>query len=102
MSLIIRPDEKDSSKLAILIDGKFDFNIRKPFRDAYSSADPKIKHFILDMLKATYIDSSGLGMLLILKEHADQIGGSVTVINANPAVKELLELSNFGQLFDIK
>lgn len=95
-------DECNSAKLIISVDGRLDYNLRKQFRDAFTNTSNDVTQFEVDLAKTTYIDSSGLGLLLILKEHADTLGGKVNINKPNPEVKELLELSNFTQLFEIK
>lgn len=47
------------------------------------------------------MDSSALGMILLLKEHADKLGGSIEVRGASGIVKKTLEIANFHTLFKI-
>ena len=85
----------------INISGDFDFNLRKPFRDAYINETNNIKEFNINLRNTDYLDSSALGMLLLFKEHADNYSQKIRITNVNPKIKELLDLSNFGQIFDI-
>jgi anti-anti-sigma factor len=55
----------------------------------------------VDLRDATYLDSSALGMLLLLRDHAGGDGSNIHIINCNPDVKKILAISNFEQLFDI-
>jgi ABC-type transporter Mla MlaB component len=48
-----------------------------------------------------YLDSSALGMLLLLREHA---GGDTSIINITKVsddVRKMLDVANFGRLFNI-
>ena len=47
------------------------------------------------------MDSSALGMLLQLKEHAGGSQRSLQIKNANPAIKDILGVANFDQLMQI-
>lgn len=85
----------------INISGDFDFNLRKSFRDAYVEDSDSVKSFCINLKDTNYIDSSALGMLLLLKEHADNNSQTIKITNVNAEIRELLDLSNFGQIFDI-
>jgi len=92
----------DGSQLTIKIGGRFDFSAHQTFRQAYESAAPGVTHFVIDMADATYLDSSALGMLLLLRDHAGGDSAAIRIINCNPDVHKILTISNFGQLFEIE
>ena len=55
----------------ISISGRFDFSNHKEFREAYRNTPAgSANEFVLDMSETDYVDSSALGMLLLLREHA--------------------------------
>jgi len=88
-------------KLTIAIDGRFDFSAHKAFRDAYEDLEAKPSSYRIDMTEAQYIDSSALGMLLLLRDHAGGDSADVEIVNCNPDVKKILTILNFDQLFTI-
>jgi len=92
----------DGTVLTIRIQGRFDFSSHQEFRDAYESDDGKINEFIIDMSEATYLDSSALGMLLLLRDYAGGDSAVISIVNCNHDVKKILTISNFEQLFVIK
>jgi anti-anti-sigma factor len=55
----------------------------------------------VDLKDATYLDSSALGMLLLLRDHAGGDSSQVKIVNCNADVKKILTISNFEQLFTI-
>ena len=57
--------------------------------------------YTVDLAGTDYLDSSALGMLLLLREHAGGEGAAIQIINASPDVKKILDVANFGKLFDI-
>ncbi|MCU7835517.1 MAG: STAS domain-containing protein [gamma proteobacterium symbiont of Taylorina sp.] len=86
----------------ITISGRFDFSVHKEFRDAYSSlASGESNEYIIDMSQTEYVDSSALGMLLLLREHAGSDQAKVLINGSNNDVKEILMVSNFDKLFTI-
>jgi anti-anti-sigma factor len=56
---------------------------------------------VVDLKDATYLDSSALGMLLLLRDHAGGDSSQVKIVNCNADVKKILSISNFEQLFTI-
>lgn len=85
--------------LIIEITGPFDFSCQQAFRRAY---EPVVaSDFAVDLFKTTYIDSSALGLLLLLRETAVSRGGCVRLVNCSPAVKRVLSVANFQRLFRI-
>lgn len=91
-------DRDTSTK--IKVSGRFDFSCHGSFRDAYAGA-PTTSDFVVDMEETTYVDSAALGMLLLLREHAQRNGTRVTITNVKGAPKEVLEIANFRRLFKI-
>ena len=93
--------DHDSSKLTIAVEGRFDFSAHKDFRDSYEGLEQRPSKFSIDMGGANYIDSSALGMLLLLRDHAGGDQADVEIVNCSPDVKKILTISNFDQLFSI-
>jgi len=88
-------------KVTISIQGRFDFGIHQDFRNAYERADPKPNSFEVDLRATSYLDSSALGMLLLLRDYAGGDTSNVSITNANDEVSKILKISNFEQLFTI-
>ncbi len=91
----------DGQLLVISIQGRFDFSAHQEFRSAYESLQTAPSGYRIDMRETTYLDSSALGMLLLLRDHAAGHGASVAIVNCNQDVKKILAISNFEQLFKI-
>ena len=93
---------KDGKKVNINIAGRFDYKVSQAFRDSYrqvSAQDEVVYH--VDLSDATYMDSSALGMLLLLREHAKCHGGSVFIDQPSKQIDNILKVANFEQLFTI-
>jgi len=82
--------------------GQFDFSIQKPFREAYRYHQDPGYQFEIDLSSAEYMDSAALGMLMLLKEHADTVQCNVKLVNPSVAIGKLLEVAKFGKLFEIR
>jgi anti-sigma B factor antagonist len=70
------------------------------FRDQIKSLLAEARDFILDLGKVTFLDSSGLGMLVRLVASARAIGGDIKLCNVPPHIKQLLRITNLNSLFD--
>ncbi|KMN24215.1 STAS domain-containing protein [Pseudomonas helleri] len=92
----------EGNQLTIAIKGRFDFAKHQEFRAAYEKNDPKPESVVVDLKEATYIDSSALGMLLLLRDHVGGDDAQIQVVNSSNDVRKTLAISNFDKLFDIK
>ncbi|ATB66885.1 STAS domain-containing protein [Pseudomonas mosselii] len=92
---------QDGKKLTIKVKGRFDFGKHREFRNAYEHQCPRPDSVVVDLKEATYLDSSALGMLLLLRDHVGGDGSDIRVVHASPDVRKILAISNFEKLFDI-
>jgi len=90
----------DDNLLTIAIKGRFDFASHQSFCDAYEGVGNDIDQYLIDMRDVSYLDSSALGMLLLLKDHAKD-GAKIGITHCSDDVRKIFEISNFKQLFDI-
>lgn len=87
--------------LRIRVAGHFDFSVHKEFRDATNRIVEGIKHIEVDLSATDYLDSSALGMLLILRDKVSGGRGAVLIKGADRDVKKILEIANFDKLFTL-
>lgn len=93
---------QSGDELTISIEGRFDFSAHQEFRDCYERIDTEPASYVVDLNRTTYLDSSALGMLLLLRDHAGGDNAEVSIVNCNRDVKKILTISNFEQLFSIQ
>lgn len=100
MPLALHPDIQTSS---LRLEGTFTFEEHVPFRDATQMLleAARTPHLTLDLSGLDYMDSSALGMLLLLKEKAEMKGIKVILVKPSPSVMQILRIVQFGRLFDI-
>ncbi len=92
----------DGQTLTIKIAGRFDFSTHQVFRVAYEDSDQTVECYVIDMSETTYLDSSALGMLLLLRDYAGGDAANIQIQNCNGDVRRILAISNFEQLFAIR
>lgn len=101
MSISVVSDA-DSRTTKIVVSNQFDFSLHQTFREAYRNVSAQGSVFNVDLAQATYMDSSALGMILLLKEHADKLGGKVVLSSPNESVLKILKIANFDQFVTIQ
>ncbi|MBF0445246.1 MAG: STAS domain-containing protein [Magnetococcales bacterium] len=91
--------EKTKDKITIKPKGDFNYALNKDFQESFKNESPDL-NYVVDMGRVTFIDSSGIGMLLILREHT---GGrsDIQLINSSEAVRNALKLVHYDLLFQI-
>jgi len=84
--------------------GRFDFQVHREFKEAYAPLlDNAAVHGIeVEMSAVDYLDSSALGMLMLLNERAKSVNKPVTLLNTSGVVSQVLEVANFSRIFNIR
>ena len=97
----IRSVLKDNGRsVTIRVSGNFSYDQYSQFKQACSSINESIEECIVDLEDTKHLESAALGMLLLLKARAIQIGlSSVKITNHTPEVDSFLRIMNFDDLF---
>ena len=85
----------------IYISGEFAFNIQSEFRAAYEAMVLKNTLIQIDFQNTQYMDSSGLGMLLVMKKFLDENKMVCELLKVNGQVYDLLNMTHFHKYFKI-
>lgn len=104
MSTIQIKNTQENGLVKIHLAGRFDFNSHRQFREAFEKAiiTPNVNSLEIDLGSVEYLDSSALGMLLLVKEKAANANKSVALTNCRGVVQQVLEVANFSKLFTIR
>ncbi len=88
----------------IIMHGRFDFQVHREFKDAYAPLldNTAVQVIEIEMSKVDYLDSSALGMLMLLNERAKTVNKPVTLLNTSGVVSQVLAVANFSKIFNIK
>ncbi|MBK6972566.1 MAG: STAS domain-containing protein [Sterolibacteriaceae bacterium] len=87
----------------IQLHGRFDFNAHRDVRGAVDRAlsIPGAESVTVEMKRVDYLDSSALGMLLLVRDKARGANRNVALSRVNGSVRQVLDIANFGRLFAI-
>jgi len=94
---------KNGNHAIISLGGRFDFNAHREFKESYTAlmADTAIQALEINLSGVDYMDSSALGMLLMLRERAQTSNKQISLSHPNPTVVKILDIANFNKLFTI-
>lgn len=104
MSTVQIKTSVESNKAKIAMVGRFDFNSHRQFRESYQQVldDPAVKEIEIDLGAVDYLDSSALGMLLLLREKTSAANKAMALTNCRGVVQQVLDVANFNKLFTIR
>lgn len=87
--------EVQDNTLLVRLAGEFDLGLADKLRSQLDQAieESQIRYIIFNLSETSYIDSSGLGVMLGRYKRVAQFGGKMAVVNPQPQVKRILELS---------
>jgi anti-anti-sigma factor len=88
--------------LLVKLPTTFDIGIHKEFRKLHTDLAATVEDFAIDFIDTIYMDSSALGMLLLLRDELSSGSTNIALINCSTSIKELLKLARFDTLFSVK
>lgn len=91
----------NGQEVTVCVAGRFDYRVYESFKASYSSIADEGKQINVDLSQTDYMDSSALGMLLMLREHVGR-AAKILLVNPTPDVMRVLSIANFDKLFAIK
>lgn len=88
----------------IYLSGRLDFSGREEFLavlDRFLGGVSALAEVQVNCAQLSYLDSSGLGLLLVLRDRLRNQGGTVALVDCTPGVREILNTVQFARLFRI-
>jgi HptB-dependent secretion and biofilm anti anti-sigma factor len=92
---------REGNALTYQISGSFDYSLVKLFKKTYQ-AEGKADLYILDLMKTEKIDSSAIGGLMYFHHFAGGKNADITLANASPEIKRLLNIAQLHHAFKIE
>ncbi|GLY09855.1 anti-sigma F factor antagonist [Bacillus badius] len=86
--------------LCLRLAGELDHHTAESLREQASEAIERegVRHIILNIGDLTFMDSSGLGVILGRYKHIKQKDGEMVVCSISPAVRRLFEMSGLFKI----
>ncbi|ESE41064.1 STAS domain-containing protein [Shewanella decolorationis] len=88
----------------IVLPERFDFYYHKAFTSDYQHvlSLKDINHIILDFSRVLYLDSSALGMMVLLHRKAQERGLTTAIKGAHGQAEEILKVANMQKIYIIE
>lgn len=89
------------SGVVIRMPKRFDYSSSGEFNNAVASALGQGGNIILDCSEMEYIDSAGIGLLVMSQKKVKASDVKLTMSYLKPAPREILQLANIQKIIDI-
>ena len=93
---------EDGKVFTIRMSDRFDITTYTDLIESYKDKLGSVSKWILDMAEVEYVDSSALGMLLMLRERAGGENADINIVNLNSDLKKIFTTANFQKLFNME
>lgn len=92
-----------ADKLVIRLEGELDLHTAEQFRQVVEGAlaETGARDLVLNLGRVTFIDSSGLGVILGRYRRLRESGGSMSLVRASSRIKPILELSGILRIITL-
>lgn len=90
--------------LCIRLDGELDHHFAEDLRLKATNAIEKnnIRHIVLNLANLSFMDSSGLGVILGRYKQIKQIGGEMVICAISPSIQRLFDMSGMFKIMKLE
>lgn len=93
---------KEGNCLQVSLTGKLTFSENSAFQAITTmQEDSNVRQINISLDNLEYIDSSGIGMLLVLKEKCDELGAAMTLSHPKGQVAKILRIACIEKVIPI-
>jgi HptB-dependent secretion and biofilm anti anti-sigma factor len=91
-----------SESSIIRLPSRFDYGYHTEFLAVYTPAlaSSNVSELILDFSRVDYLDSSALGMMVMLQKKSTGAGKKIKIKGAKGATEEILKMANMQKMFE--
>lgn len=97
-----RVDDRDGDVCVLSVEGELDLAVVAEFRERAMACLEGANALELDLHGVSFIDSSGLAVLVRLRKEAALTGKSLSLVDVSRATRRLLEITGLQDAFDIR
>jgi anti-sigma B factor antagonist len=99
---IPRPTPRKDRPNVLPLNGEIDLNVSSGIAEslcAMTAREPK--QLVVDLSRVTYVDSSGLAVLIEGMQNVEEYGGKFALAGLQQSVRDIFELARLDQVFRI-
>jgi anti-sigma B factor antagonist len=90
----------EGKSVRLRLDGEVDASTAHIVEDAMSPAlDPRCTRLVVDLTDVSFMDSSGLRVLVVARNALDDRGAEMVIAGANDQLGRLFEISGLANVF---
>ena len=91
---------REGATLTAYLIGELDHHAAGDLRNRIDTAalSCRCKRLILDLGRLTFMDSSGIGLMMGRYRLVQSLGGQLTVVGASPRIREMIRLAGLDAL----
>lgn len=94
---------QDEAATILSLSGRLTFAENAEFRQMVDGLDQSdAAQVVLDLTALEFLDATGMGMLLVVRDNLAARGGRMTLRNAQGQVGRMLELAKFSDFFTLE
>jgi anti-anti-sigma factor len=86
----------------VFVEGRFTFDLYKEFLGIIDERSTNCDRLTVDLTRSDYMDSSALGMLIVMRERFPPTSTHTLCVKTGSAAEEILKVTRFEQMFDIQ
>ena len=95
-------EKNTDSSIIIEVSGDVDLDKTDEFRNQVFNAFDKERKVILDMSQVSYIDSSGISVLIESHQKAQELGKDFVILKPSESVTSVIEMAKLDTFFVIE
>ena len=93
---------EEGEVIIISLEGEVDISVTELIREKFKKLlKEKKKALLVDMTKVSYIDSSGLGLLVETRQEMEKYSGEIKLFGLTSDVQKVFELTRLNNFFSI-
>jgi anti-anti-sigma factor len=92
------------ARIEVRLHGELDSYAAERFRDTFPTDAEHVagRHVVVDLADLAFVDSSGLGALVVICRRVRDAGGVFSMRNPTPKIVKLLEITGLGVHFGVE
>jgi anti-anti-sigma factor len=94
----------DGARIVVSLHGELDSYASERFRENFPVGADQVagRHIVVDLGGLEFVDSSGLGALVVICRNVREAGGVFSMRNPSAKITKLLEITGLGSHFDVE
>jgi anti-sigma B factor antagonist len=94
---------RDDRAVVVAVAGEIDLATAPQLATAFDGIETSSGSTVhVDLAEVSFLDSSGISVLVDLRSRLEAAGASLALHRASPTVQRVLEISGLGALFDLR